>query len=230
MRLLIMTGVSGNRTPIWRQLVAAGLEVDQVRGSSEARDMLAHGRHDVALIDVPPSDREARELLAERRAGQHVPVIALIPAEVLARCKPELLSHVDDWVPKPVSMSELMARMRAVLHRAGRGETRVHRAGALVVSADARQVTFAGTALALSMRERAALSILVRHLAHPVPRARLDAVLYGHDGTPSPNATEALMSRLRRSLRTAGCPARISAVRGIGWRLTIPEPDGDLPR
>ncbi|MEM9974672.1 MAG: response regulator transcription factor [Pseudomonadota bacterium] len=209
-----------------QQLLAKGLRVDCARGPSEAREIMAHVRHDLALLDLSTPSYEAKALLADRQAGRLIPMIALIPVDALAKCKPGLLQRADDWVPKPVAMSELMARINAVLHRRRFGGARAHRAGALIVSADAQQVSFAGAPVALSMRERAALAILVRHLAHPVPRARLDAAIYGPELPPSPNATEALMSRLRRALKSAGCPARITAVRGIGWRLTMPDTHG----
>ncbi len=230
MQLLLIERVASEQTPLAKQLLAAGLRLDFARCPSEAKGIMALLRHDLALIDLSPPNHGAKALLAERNAGGHIPMIALVPKTALAGCGAGLLHRADDWVLKPVAMPELMARIRAVLDRARHGGTRTYRAGALIVSRDARQASFAGVPLALSMRERAALAILVRHLAHPVPRAMLEAAVYGPERPPSRNATEALLSRLRRSLESAACPARITAVRSVGWRLTIAEQDGGPSR
>ncbi|MEL6208307.1 MAG: response regulator transcription factor [Pseudomonadota bacterium] len=228
MRLLLIESSGFERTPLARQLRAAGLPLDHVCGSSEAQGHLAATRYDLALVDLSLADRRAQALLEERQAGAHIPMIALVPKDSLARSGPGLALCADDWVSKPVVLPELTARIRAILGAGGAAKT--YRAGALIVRPDAGHACYEGSALDLSKRELAALTILVRCAPYTVPRPTLEAATYGAGTDVTPNAIEAVLSRLRRALKRADSPVRIVALRGIGWRLTIPEQEGDPMR
>lgn len=230
MQLLLIDRHASEAAPLAKRLAAEGMRLDFARTASDAKDMMAIVRYDLAVVDLSPPNLSARTLLMERETGAHIPMIVLMPEAALTGDQRNLLSHADDWMPKPVAVPELIARIRTVHGRASGAGTRVLRAGGLAVSPEARRATFHGTPIVLSPREFTILALLVRHAAHPVPRAMLVAAAYGHGTSISANAVEAVMSRLRRALKAAGCRVRILAVRGVGWRLVVPQHKGGLGR
>ena len=220
MRLLLIDKDASAQAPLARQLADKGLRLKLATCARTARDVMAQVPHDIALVDLSAPDPQAQALLAERNAGQHIPMIALVPEAALAGRISDVLHFADDWVAKPVGLPELLARIRTVRERTKGGALRSLRTGALIVHPDAGQASHAGTPLALSQRELTALAVLVRHAGHVVPRAMLNATVYGAGVATTPNAIEAVLSRLRRKVRAVGCTARSDALRGIGWCLT----------
>ncbi len=148
-----------------------------------------------------------------------MPVIVLTARDHLADRLAGLDGGADDYVIKPVEMPELVARCRAVLRRPGDRSGTIITLGPLSLDTATRNVSVGGHPVTLGRREVSVLEHLMRNAGRVSARAVLEEALYGIDDQVSPNALDAAVSRLRRSLEAAGCPLPIVTVRGIGWML-----------
>ncbi|MEM7722405.1 MAG: winged helix-turn-helix domain-containing protein [Pseudomonadota bacterium] len=219
MHLLFIQRSDATRAPFGSRRLATGLRLDITRRPYLDDNPTQDVRYDLALVDTSRLDPFAQARLDERQAHGHVPVIALLPEEALD-CTGK------DRGGKRVAMPKLMGRIKGILECHAGPAVRTYQLGALRVRPDLGQASFAGTHVTLSPRELSALTLLVRHAPHAVPRPTLERAVYGADAVISPNAIEAVLSRLRRSRTQIGCPARIVARRGIGWQLTTPDTTG----
>lgn len=206
-----------------RQLAMAGLRargfiVDGAASLAAARDSLAAGDYDLAVVDRRLEDGEGLGLLAALRQRQVATVIASAMGETGDRID-GLDAGADDYVVKPYDLDELAARLRALLRRPGARRAPVIEVGPLRFDPAAQDAELAGQPLGLGRREAALLHMLMIESPRTLVRDRVEDRLYGFGEEVTPNAVEALVSRLRR--RLAGSGVTIEARRGIGWRLCL---------
>jgi DNA-binding response OmpR family regulator len=123
----------------------------------------------------------------------------------------------DDYLVKPFALEELLARVRAVLRRAGR-ESRPLEAGDLLVDEAAALATRDGEPLPLTPTELRLLAFLMRHRGQVLSKYQLLTQVWGYDSY-DPNLVEVHTSALRRKLEARGGERLIHTVRGIGYRL-----------
>lgn len=223
MHLLLINRHAHESMPLQQRLAAEGMTLDLARTPLDARAMMTAMRYDLALVDLSHNDHTGRALVLERERCSRIPIIALMPTATLTQGERHLVQHADDWMPKPIAIPELITRIRAVHARKARATTPAFAAAGLAISPETHQASFYDRPLHLSAREIDVLALLIRRAGYPVPRTTLEAAAYGTGVQRSANAIEAVLSRLRRTLRAAGCPVRIDAVRGVGWRLVIPD-------
>ncbi|QBF33462.1 response regulator transcription factor [Thalassococcus sp. S3] len=200
-------------------LARAGFAVDHAKTAAEAREMAALAQHDLALLDLGLPDDDGLVLLPTLRRDGQIPVIVLTARDQLSDRLSGLDGGADDYVVKPVEMPELVARCRAVLRRPGGRSGTVLTSGDLALDTAARSLTVSGKGVPLGRREVAVLEHLMRATGRVAARRVLEEAVYGFDDEVSPNAIEASVSRLRRTLAAAGSSATIVTVRGIGWML-----------
>lgn len=218
MRLLLVEDHAPLAEAMAAALRRAGFAVDHAADAADARALADLGDHDLALLDLGLPDGDGLDLLAEWR-GRAMPVIVLTARGGLDDRLAGLDGGADDYIVKPVETSELAARCRAVLRRPGGRLGAVLRAGPLALDTAGREATLDGRPLPLGRRETGVLEQLLRRKGRVVARRTLDAALYGIDEAVGPNALEAAVSRLRRTLEAAGAPVAIRTVRGVGWML-----------
>ncbi|KIT14614.1 response regulator transcription factor [Jannaschia aquimarina] len=197
----------------------AGFAVDHAATSADAREMAALAEHDLCLLDLGLPDGDGLRLLPELRRDGRVPVIVLTARDQLSDRLAGLDGGADDYVVKPVEMPELVARCRAVLRRPGDRAGTILRVGPLELDVPARSASLDGTTLPLGRREVTVLEHLLRNAGRVATRRALEEAVYGFDDEVGPNALEASVSRLRRTLEAAECPIPIVTVRGVGWML-----------
>jgi DNA-binding response OmpR family regulator len=214
MRLLIVEDEDAIAEPLAEGLRREGFEVDRAATGQEALD--APGP-DLVLLDLRLPDIDGYAVARELRARSAVPII-------MVTAKGEEVDRVlglelgaDDYIVKPFSFRELLARIRAVLRRTGaQPETTRLTIGALEVDVRTRRVTVAGDEIALTPKEFDLLAVLAGDPDAVVSRQRIlqevwGARWYGHSKT-----IDVHVASLRRKL---GDPAWIEAVRGVGFRL-----------
>jgi DNA-binding response OmpR family regulator len=140
---------------------------------------------------------------------------------------PDGFDVADDYVTKPFSVRELMARVKAVLRRvepAGSGDSAVCRVGPLEMDSLAREARFEGAPLPLTRLEFDLLEMLARHAGQALSREQLLDQVWGYDYYGDARAVDSAVKRLRAKLREAGHgPDSISTVRGVGYRLEKPQ-------
>jgi len=219
MRVLLVEDHPPLAEVIGEALIRAGFTVDHAGTARAARAMAAAADYGLVLLDLGLPDGDGLRLLPALRAGGRVPVIVLTARDALADRLAGLDGGADDYILKPIEMSELAARCRAVLRRPGERAATTLQVGPIAFDTVQRSVVADGRTVALGRRETAILEQLMRAAGRVVARSVLEEAIYGFDDEVGPNALEAGMSRLRRALAAAGCPLPIVTVRGIGWML-----------
>ena len=198
-------------------LRASGYATDWVCDGVEAGLALSGGGYDAALLDLGLPRRDGLEILkALRREHQDLPVLIITARDAVQDRIAGLDSGADDYLVKPFSLDELLARMRAVIRRrAGRASPEI-RYGALLVDPVRRTVSFREKSVDLSAREFALLEALLQEPGAVVSRARLEEAVYGWGEEVESNSVEVHLHNLRRKL----APELIRNLRGVGYRVT----------
>ncbi len=209
-----------------RLLRDSGLEADEVGTIEEARAALAVGGYDAILLDLSLPDGDGAGLLHDlRRGGDTTPIlVATARSEVVDRV--DLLNAgADDYLVKPFSLDELLARIRALLRRPPQTVPTVLALANLELDTAAQALRVGGVPVELPRLELRILAALMGQRGRLLPRARLEQTVYSLDNAVTPNAMEAAISRLRRRLEAAGAQVAVTAMRGLGYVLAeIPAP------
>jgi two-component system response regulator CpxR len=187
------------------------------------------GEHDLVLLDVMMPGLDGFELLRLVRRQSQVPVIMLTARTAQADRVAGLDAGADDYLPKPFGPEELLARIRALLRRAGRAP-RVPgnlQAGGVQLIPSAREVRCDGVVLELTTVEYDVLEVLVRAAGRAVSRDELTAAVYRRRAQPFDRALDVHISNLRKKLGRHG--TLIRTVRGVGYLFRAGPDSGEGP-
>jgi DNA-binding response OmpR family regulator len=208
-----------------------GVSMDHVEDGASALERIgAPGGYDIVLLDVMLPGIDGFEVCRRVRAQSDVPIVMLTARGDDADRVVGLDIGADDYVPKPFSPRELLARMRAVLRRSRAAPTpdRIE-VGDLVIDLPAHKATLGGRALPLTSFELRVLIALARRAGETVTREELAGAVLPRQESGSrydPSVDRSLdvhVSHLRQKLGDdAREPARIRTVRGIGYVLVKP--------
>lgn len=221
MKLLIVEDDLPLRSLVVEHLEGRGYTVDGVGRVDDALAALRLSTYDLLLLDLNLPDGAGESLLTEARllTRSQMPVVIFTAKEDLENRLALLNAGADDFMVKPFDLLELEARLRAVLRRPGqRGDDRLG-CGNLSFDLVSRSAQVAGLEFTISRREGALLEELLRARERTVVREALEEQLYAFREPVTPNALEALVSRLRRRLSEAGASVIVETKRGIGYRL-----------
>jgi two-component system, OmpR family, response regulator len=204
----------------------AGFDVLTAVSGAEALRAAAAAKPDLILLDVMMPDCDGFDVIRRIRAGgPRVPVIFLTARDSVHERVTGLTLGGDDYVTKPFSLDEVLARIRAVLRRS-RGEPE---AGSRLVVADleldedSHQVWRAGTEVALSPNEFKLLRYLMINAGRVLSRAQILDHVWNYSFDGDGNIVESYICYLRRKL-DRGEPRLIHTIRGIGYVLRVPPP------
>jgi two-component system response regulator CpxR len=187
---------------------------DGPRGLARALE----GQYELVILDVMLPVLDGFELLKQIRRRSSVPVIMLTARTAQTDRIAGLNAGADDYLPKPFGPEELLARMRAVLRRAGQGaiSSQVAEAAGVRVDSQTREAWVDGDTLDLTAIEFDILEFLVRSAGRVVSRNELAAVLYQRESTPYERSLDVHISHLRKKLER-GDRVQIRTVRGVGY-------------
>ncbi len=187
-----------------------------------ARASWAEGPFDLVLLDLMLPDGDGRDLCRELRAQSDVPIIVLTARGTELERVVGLELGADDYVVKPFSGAEVVARMRAVLRRAGPAAAADEIAiGPLRVELAARRVYLDGAELSFSRKEFDLLAELVRHAGEVVTREDLISRVWDENWFGSTKTLDVHIGWLRGKLGDdAAAPRFLHTVRGVGFRFT----------
>lgn len=199
-------------------LKAAGFAPHTISTGLEAVELALQTNFDLIILDVGLPDIDGFEVL-QRLRGQGVtaPVIMLTARSSVADRVAGLEGGADDYMPKPFSFEELLARIRVRLRpeAAGADQMRLtHRD--MVLDLRTRALTLEGRTVELSAREFALAETFMRHPGQVLSREQLLSAVWGLDFDPGSNVVEVYVSYLRNKLGRD----RVETVRGMGYRLT----------
>jgi len=173
---------------------------------------------DLAVLDIRlPVGPDGYEMAGILRGLGDLPVLFLTAADSVEDRLAGFEAGADDYLIKPFSMAELLARVHALLRRAGRLSSDTWQVGDLVVDDGAKTVVRGGVALDLTKTEYDLLVLLAQHVGKVLTKTQLLTTVWGFDAYDA-NLVEVHMSALRRKLEAAG-PRLIQTVRGAGYVL-----------
>ena len=221
MRLLIAEDDVDVARLMDRFLKHDGHSVDVVATGDEALWLAGEVRYDAILLDVnlpPPDGFDVCRRLRAREVW--APVIFLSGRGDVKDRIEGLDAGGDDYLVKPVALDELRARLRAIARRGAVVRPTVLHAGDIEVDPATRQVTRAGTTVALSRKEFALLELLARHAGEVVHRSTINEELWDFASDPSSNLLDVVIRRLRDKVDRPFGRASIETVRGVGYRLS----------
>jgi phosphate regulon transcriptional regulatory protein PhoB len=204
-------------------LSRAGMEMLEAGSVREAEDVLRIRRPDLVLLDWMLPERSGIALLRHIRQDEglsDIPVILLTALAEEARRVQGLEAGADDYVVKPFSPPELIARIRAVLRRAaGRDIDGRLRLGELVLDPATRQVACEGSPVPLGPTEFRLLRFLLQNPNRVYSRGQLLDRVWGDDVALEERTVDVSVRRLRKALAPFGLDGCIETVRGAGYRL-----------
>jgi DNA-binding response OmpR family regulator len=202
--------------------------VTRVATGRDALDQVRAGSHAVVVLDLGLPDLDGLEVCRLlREEGHQLPVLMLTARSDELDRVVGLDAGADDYLAKPFGLAELSARLRALLRRAGASPDGSRSDPAteapLRVDEDARRVHSGDTEIALTPKEFDLLALLVRESGHVLSRERLMDEVWDVNWFGSTKTLDVTVARVRQKLESHEVPARITTVRGVGFRY---EPRG----
>ncbi len=199
-----------------RGLRAAGYATHvEARGEGVA-ELAVGGEFGLVILDVGLPDVDGFTVLNRlRAAGCTLPVIMLTARTAVRDRVAGLEGGADDYLTKPFSFEELLARVRLRLRGAGREEPVTLRQGDLSLDLLTRRARVGEREIDLSAREFALAEVFLRHAGQVLSREQLLSSVWGYDFDPGSNVVDVYVRYLRRKLGAD----RIETVRGMGYRL-----------
>lgn len=186
---------------IVERLRAEGHAVDREADGALAEALLSHAAFDLVLLDINLPGRSGVELLRTLRTrGDLTPVILLTAMGEIDHRVSGLDAGADDYMVKPVDFRELAARCRVLAQRRSGAATNLFAAGDFTYDRAAKRATIAGCDADLRQREVQLLEVLLDNLGRMLTKEEVADRLYTFDETPSLNAVEQIVTRLRRKL------------------------------
>ena len=217
MRILLVEDHMPLAESVAQALRGAGLTVDVLHDGVAAEHALASEDYALSILDVGLPRRDGFEVLANTRArGKVLPVLMLTARGEVKDRVHGLNLGADDYLAKPFEVSELEARVKALLRRSVLGGEQQQRCGELVYDLGTRRFSLAGQPLNLTSREQGVLEALIARPGRVMSKEQLADQLFGLDQDASSDAIEIYIHRLRKKLEGG---VRIVTFRGLGYLL-----------
>ncbi len=219
MRILLVEDDGETATSIADALAEKGHEVDVADNGRQGLMLATGGAYDVLIVDRMLPGLDGLSLVSKARAaGAEAPILFLTALATVGDRVAGLESGGDDYLTKPFSFEELLARVNALSRRSPmRQEQPILRVGNLVLDRIRRTVTRSGQPLDLQQREIRILEVLMLNAGEVVTRAMLLEQVWDFRFDPGTNIVETHMSRIRGKVEKPGESPLIYTVRGAGY-------------
>ncbi len=219
-RVLLVEDDDSIRSALDVSLRAEGYEVQAQPDGRNITTLTERFRPDIAVLDVRlPVGPDGYMMARTLRQTSDVPVLFLTAADGIEARLAGFEAGGDDYLVKPFSMAELLARVQALLRRSGRLQAATWEMGDLLVDEDTRKVLRGGEPLDLTHIEYELLRTLIRHRGKVLSKVQLLSQVWGFDAYDV-NLVEVHISALRRKLEAHG-PRLVQTVRGVGYVLRL---------
>jgi DNA-binding response OmpR family regulator len=201
---------------IKRGLEAEGFAVRTASDGAEGLRLTESSDFDLIILDLVLPTVTGEEVLARiRETGSNVPVIVLTAKDAVSDRVANLDAGADDYVTKPFSLSELLARVRARLRSADQTVSTTISHGRVTLDVRAREALIEGRSVELTSREFALLETLMHHPGQVLSQSQLIDQVWGYDHDTGSNVVEVYIGYLRKKLH----PDVVETVRGAGYRF-----------
>lgn len=204
---------------VLKGLEARGFNVDFCAHGDEAFTLATTRSYDALVLDIMVPGRDGLSILRNIRERRITTPIVLITARSALNERLEGLNlGADDYLTKPFYVDELIARLHAVARRASGHTLTLIQHGELSVNLVTREVRFAEAAIALTTREFALLTYLLRSPGQTFTRAQICEHVWNYHFDPGTNLVDVYVQRLRRKLCADEDNSPIETIRGVGYR------------
>lgn len=203
-----------------RGLMEQGWTATWVQTAAAAQDALCETKYEVIVLDLMLPDRDGVDLLREwRKFGFNEPVLILSARNAIKDRVEGLEVGADDYLAKPFSLEELVARIRAIGRRNASHKEMVLQHGDLKLDLLSRSVTVAGQPVTLTARELALLEVFLQNVGRVLTRSLLMEKVWEAHYDVDPNLLDVYMSRLRTKLDPLIKKSLFETIRGIGYKM-----------
>jgi len=224
MRILIIEDDKNLGAFLRKAFREEGYAVDLADAGDTGLATALDGAYDCVVLDLMLPGCDGFEVVRElRERGAHTPVLMLTARGELTAKVRGLEGGADDYLTKPFDLPELLARVQALIRRAGfkRADSTLE-VGVIRLDPIARTVSVAAQTVDLSPREFALLEFLMRNADRTMSRSRIAEAVWNYQFDPSTNVVDVYVNYLRKKLGTMSDGTEIRTVRGVGYRLEGP--------
>lgn len=224
MRLLVAEDERDLNTVITKTLVKNHYSVDSCYDGEEALSFLETAEYDAVILDIMMPKVSGLTVLRSLRASKkRVPVLLLTARDSVADRVAGLDAGADDYLVKPFSFDELLARIRAMLRRESGRPDNCFRIADLTIDCDARTVFRGDTPIPLSSREFSILEYMAGNQGVVLSRDKIEQHIWNYDYEGGSNVVDVYIRYLRKKIDDGFEPKLIHTVRGAGYVLKVPE-------
>jgi two-component system KDP operon response regulator KdpE len=223
-RILVVDDDPQIRRVLRTTLVMQGYEVADARSGEDALEKLREGKYDLILLDMNMEGMDGIETCREIRAASDVAIVMLTVRDTERDKVSALDAGADDYVTKPFSTPELLARVRAALRRVPSLENgpQVIKAGELELDLQARRVRLRGNSIRLTPKEFELLRYLALHPNIPVPHMKLLQAVWGPDYGEEVEYLRVFINQLRKKIEAdPASPQFILTEPWVGYRFNM---------
>ncbi|MEY4616528.1 MAG: hypothetical protein RJB66_1488 [Pseudomonadota bacterium] len=221
MRILVLEDQKKTIDFVEKGLKSAGYAVDCFLHPSSAEEALAANEYDLLIVDINLPEKSGWDFIRQARQEKYEGIILILTAFSTTDDKVRGLDvGADDYMTKPFSIDELLARVRAHLRRIGKSAK-----GSRLIFADleidlvTRKVSRSGSLINLSQKEFALLEYFMRNPERPLSRPQISEHVWNIDFETGTNVIDVYVNHLRKKLESPNLPRLIHTVTGIGYEL-----------
>jgi two-component system, OmpR family, response regulator RegX3 len=223
-KILIVEDEDSVLDPLELLLGKEGFSIETAKNGREALDKFWKVSPDLVLLDIMLPEVSGTEVCRQIRAKSNVPIIMLTAKDTEVDKVVGLELGADDYIVKPYSKAELVARIKAVLRRgAGEystGDGGVITAGPVTIDVDRHAVSIAGESISLPLKEFELLEFLVRNSGRVLTRTQLIDRVWGSDYFGDTKTLDVHVKRLRAKIeKDPANPVYIQTIRGLGYKF-----------
>ncbi|MDO8518470.1 MAG: response regulator transcription factor [bacterium] len=224
MRLLIVEDEEVLAQNLKKILEHKGFAVDMLMDGEKAhsRILLYHKDYDAIILDLTLPGMDGATLTRNLRADDITTPIIILTGRSDTESKVALLNAgADDYVVKPFSSEELVARIASVLRRPVATQTVVHAVGDIVIDTATHRVSVGSTEIVLTLKEYSLLECFFRRPGEILTREELSSQVWDFNALTLSNVLDVHMKNLRKKLARSSNSARFETVRGVGYRFVV---------
>jgi DNA-binding response OmpR family regulator len=228
MRILVIEDNHRLNTSLTLSLAHEGYSVDTAYDGQEGQDMAELTAFDLIVLDILLPCKDGLEVCRDlRRRHVQTPILLLTARDSVDDRVQGLDCGADDYLVKPFAMSELLARLRALLRRQHSSRQGQLVIGSLVIDPLTHTVEREEHLIDLTPKEFALLEYLMYHPNQVVTREMIEQHIWNYEFDCESNVIDVYIRRLRRKIDTPFVVKMLTTVRGIGYRLQAPQSTGD---